>query len=570
MSHLFGTPVELGLPAKFGNWRPYQDQAVSDILFSEARITGLGAPTGFGKTLTYAAAALIMGGRVCFLVSTKGLADQLMLDLQALGLIDVRGQSNYACILEEEERKLSKPTAEANFHAKMGWNRVFDLSVADGVCHSGTKCQYKEGGCLYYDAIRRAKGAQLVVTNYAFWLSVHAAHRDSEDPPIGKFDLLVLDEAHNAHEELASFLSIEISDEEVKGLLKADWPNLSMGENQEEWKVWAAVERDLAKVELKSLQDHIKQFGGSVAQKKRTRKLRELVKKLGHLASLSGEWVGEIVEEWQPGIGKHPIGRKWDPIWPAPYVEDFLFLGIKRIVLISATLRPKTLEVLGVTSCDGGWEFIEYPSTFPVANRPVIVVPTCSLTFRSDDADLLVWVRRADQIINGRKDRRGVFHSVSFERSKFFALNTRVEGGRIITHTSRETRMVVDRFKNEEQYKGSCIVSPSLSTGWDFPYEACEYQIIGKVPFPDNRSAVMKARSKRDKDYPMFLAMVELVQAVGRGMRAADDMCETFVIDNNFNWFVNKYRHFAPSYFLDAIRWSQGVPPPPPKLNRHK
>jgi hypothetical protein len=28
------------------------------------------------------------------------------------------------------------------------------------------------------------------------------------------------------------------------------------------------------------------------------------------------------------------------------------------------------------------------------------------------------------------------------------------------------------------------LVSPSMTTGWDFPYDQCRWQIIAKVPIP--------------------------------------------------------------------------------------
>jgi ATP-dependent DNA helicase DinG len=112
------------------------------------------------------------------------------------------------------------------------------------------------------------------------------------------------------------------------------------------------------------------------------------------------------------------------------------------------------------------------------------------------------------------------------------------------------------------------LVSPALTTGYDFPYGECEYQVIAKIPFADMRDPVTKARTLVDPLYPMYVAMQELVQMVGRGMRAADDQCETFVCDGHAAWFLSKHLNLAPQWFRRALRRQSpgALPAPPPPL----
>src|SRR6266436_2562724 len=90
------TPVQYGLPAQFTDWRPEQWSAVNRIVDSPARFVALCAPTGFGKSLVYMAAAHMSGLRTVVLTSTKGLQDQLGEDFGELSL-DIRGMPNYTC-----------------------------------------------------------------------------------------------------------------------------------------------------------------------------------------------------------------------------------------------------------------------------------------------------------------------------------------------------------------------------------------------------------------------------------------------------------------------------------------
>jgi len=98
----------------------------------------------------------------------------------------------------------------------------------------------------------------------------------------------------------------------------------------------------------------------------------------------------------------------------------------------------------------------------------------------------------------------------------------------------------------------------------------CEFQIIVKIPFPDGRDPVTAARSLVDRKYPAHLAMQTLVQSVGRGMRAADDRCETFVTDAHASWFLSKHSDLAPKWFRKAVkRLDAGmVPQCPPPVDR--
>ena len=131
----------------------------------------------------------------------------------------------------------------------------------------------------------------------------------------------------------------------------------------------------------------------------------------------------------------------------------------------------------------------------------------------------------------------------------------------MMTHESDTTRLVVERFKETQDPK--ILVSPSVVTGFDFPYDTCRWQIISKIPFPDGRSEVMKARTKIDPDYGSYLAVQSLVQACGRGMRAPDDNCEVFVIDNHWEWFSSKYKGLFQNWFLQACKRVTIIPGDP-------
>jgi len=208
---------------------------------------------------------------------------------------------------------------------------------------------------------------------------------------------------------------------------------------------------------------------------------------------------------------------------------------------------------------------LDYPSTFPIQRRPVFHVPTVRMNWKTSPGSLLLWHARIDQLIQPRLDRKGIIHTVSYPRAEAIYARSKFQKYMILHKPgSIETMAAV---KEHRRRKGaSILLSPAVTTGLDFPYRQCEYQIIPKLPFHPMLTKLLKYRCQEDKDYAPYLCAQALVQSVGRGMRAPDDQCETFVIDDNFRWFVRTYARFLPGWFYRSIVWTKFAPKPLPKL----
>ena len=118
-------------------------------------------------------------------------------------------------------------------------------------------------------------------------------------------------------------------------------------------------------------------------------------------------------------------------------------------------------------------------------------------------------------------------------------------------HTSRDIAQVVQDFKDAPA--PAVLVSPSVTTGYDFPAEECEYIIVGKIPYPDSRSSLAKARQRENSSYTSQLAMEVLVQEAGRGTRSATDRCQVIIVDDTWRWWWPKYQELAPSWFRERV-----------------
>lgn len=509
-------PHIFGLPEKYTEWRPDQEEAISHFQETQKRVVAQVQPTGSGKSLCYITNALLRGGRTLILTGTKALQDQLFNDFGGMsGVALIKGKSAYRCAYLE-----GKHSCE--------W----------GPCNFGKKCGLTEK-CEYLRAINRALHADVVIANYSFWFS------NTKEEKTGKFNSLMCDEAHDIGSRLCDALRLVVERNECDKL------NLSYPDREAE--IWGWIKEshthlwETIKISTKHEVDL-----NQLLKSEWFRGVYQMAQNLGKvLGGDKGLWVAEHLGE----------SFTLDPLWPGDFVEGTLFRGIKRVLLTSATLSVKALELLKVKPED--MDYREYPSYFPAKNRMVVHIPTCRVDSRMTKDHEKLWLNRIDQIIRGRQDRKGVIHTVSYGRVQQ-VLHVSEYNYKMITHNSRDTGEVIWKFKRSED--NLVLVSPSVVTGYDFPYGECEYQIIGKVPFPDQRRKVDKKRKELDPEFGMVLAMQQLVQAAGRGVRAVDDHCETFVIDDHFQWFVRKYRHLAPRSFLEAVGRSGCIPEAPGKF----
>ncbi len=507
-------PKGFGLPNKFSDWRNNQEKAILHLQESDKRVVAQAQPTGSGKSLCYITGGLLTG-RTLVLTSTKGLQMQLSEDFEKKpGLSIVMGKNAYAC--------------------KM----VKNHSCEWGICSFGKRCHLRKE-CHYYLAIERAKKAQIVVTNYSFWVC-------NKPDVLGEFDLLVCDEAHDSVIKLCDSLSVEVSFKEIQKC-HLDW--MERDEEKELWG-WALRLHKTIKERIKNnLKDSTLE---NLLRSEAFKSLHRLKTRLDRLEVTQEDlWVAEH-------LGSSIV---FDPLWPSDFTEECLFREVKKILLTSATITRKTIKLLGVE--DGDLDFIEYKSHFPIRRRPVYWIPTCRVDYRMKEYDVGLWLTRINQIINRRLDRKGIIHTVSYDRCQRI-LHTSEYSPFMHSHRSGRRDQVIREFKESDP--PAILVSPAVVAGYDFSYEQCEYQIIGKIPFPDQRRKVDKKRREVDPEFGIHSAAQNLVQAVGRGMRAEDDQCETFIIDDHVGWFIRKYSQFLPQSFIEAYGKAGVIPKPLEKL----
>jgi len=502
----------------YPDWYPGQAEAFKSILTwlqSPTRFMCIEAPTGSGKSLLAMLSALLTSRRTVILTATKGLQDQFG-QLFGDNLADIRGQQSYICNLDGPR-----------------------VTVDKALCHKGYKCPLQQNGCDYYDSLHRAQASPVVVTNYHYYLAQLIAPLRRSLGPVG---MIICDEAHLAMASMQSHLECS---------LPLDYDPPTAPKEWGDWTSWLALYTRSTHNSLDELEDEMSGYKAertrvptSLYQRRDT--LRGILRSLTKLqANYSDDWV------WDIGPGS----VKFTPVWPK---GELLFEDTPKVLLMSAVLTPHLADTLRVPADDR--EFVSIPSSYPPANTPVTHVPTVRVTHRTSDIEMAAWVRRIDQIIEGRSDRKGIVSTVSYARRDFL-LQHSAYADRMMTHDSRDTAAVVRRFRDASA--PAVLVSPAITSGWDFPHDDCQYIIVGKVPYPDTRTGVTQARHATDKDWTSHLAMQTLIQVAGRGTRSESDQCEVLIVDDSWKWWWPKYRDFAPLWFQARVTPSSNTVPEP-------
>lgn len=541
MLHL-PSPQSLGFD-RFPRYRPQQVGAIYDITGSARRFRIVNAPTGIGKTLIAMSIGVLEDARILFITSTKALQDLYEGDGRSAGMVDIRGASNYRCPALERGGSYAHLRGEGP-------------AMADrGPCLSGMPCRLRESGCPKFDALAAARASRMVVTNYDYWLS-NLPGPNGEG--LGDFDIIVFDELHTAVDHLSKSLHTELDATSLATHLHAAPlpPSSSIGE----WRRWGremqlrtAAMLDALSAELRYARERGEIERAAIDEVNAIRALDRVLLAIG---SMEGEW---IAETHRSGV------TSFDPVWVDRYAERYLFRGIPVVVGMSATVRSRIVHYLGIE--EGAFDFLEYDSPFNPRLGPVYRWPLVRMNYSMSDSDKRKWARGIDRLIDDRMDRRSLVHTVSYKRAREYRQLSHLPDDVLITHDPRTVRPAVERYLRQLP---SALASPAVGTGWDFAYDACELNVISKVPYPPTDSPIMQARMKSDRSYASNYARDQIMQYAGRAVRAVDDQAETVIVDSAFEGLTRGDRNgpaFA-RWFVRRLQWVDGPPRPMRKLMR--
>jgi Rad3-related DNA helicase len=530
-------PSELGITIDGDTWWPGQRETIDAIVsaFWTNKYVLANIPTGGGKTIVGTAVQRLLGGSALYLCHTIQLQRQCQTTMPWAVL--AMGKANYSCGRDKDDPLMA----------------LFGNMTAQD-CDDYGGCLKGETACEYNTALDQAAHSPQAIMNYAYGLRLlQAGYIGGQENPFRR-KLLVADEGHLVEDALVEATSISIWRGTCNEAGLPPWPD---SDNPYLWIAWATDASEKAKLWASDATEEVQAALNSGNDRNTTRayqqerKARRLYQTILELRRLDPT-------DWAVSVNDKEV--KLRPLWAWAVANDRLWRHFERVLIMSATLGdPKTLTAkLAIPSEQA--EYIDVPSTFPIANRPVFYCPTVKINLNTEPEE---WEAVAGMIkhiadMDRLKSEKANIHTASYKVVQKLMPYLKTDG-RFMFHTTTDQKEDLIRLLKEEDGRGLFVLSPSLGTGVDIPQ--VRWQVIVKVPFGDLGDPITRMRReyRRDND-PQFgrrnydeEAMNGIVQAAGRAVRGPTDWGVTYILDANV-WGLYK-RTYSPAFFKEAVKW---------------
>lgn len=518
------------LPNGYTNYRPHQEEGIMEII--DALESGyqdiiLRAEVGSGKSLiaTQVARYVNQAYNHTTMITTesKYLQDQYVKDFPFIRT--AKGRNTFECLSD-----ISQHCDKGSCVYIEGFRCPYGVQYEDG---KPSLIENDELDCLYWTQKIDAMNAQICLLNNAYALADHSFVKHFKTR-----NLLIIDEAHSIEESMMAFmeetLSLKQINKDIGFSIKK--PNstsmLYFAEQIED--ISAAYETE-AKIQDNDMKK--KRF------KDRAKSLQVL-----------SEWLYEDPDNFIRIVDNDSIVFK--PITVDKFANDlFLSLGEQRLYMSGSILKEDIfLENLGIT---GDYKVIDIPPVIPPENRPIFLDFVGSMSKKNIEATLPLMVAKIRSIAysDKHKNQKGVIHTYTYpianKLKKYFK-----DDDRFVFHSSHDRNMKINEFKHDDGNK--ILVSPYAYTGVNFPYDECRFAIVVKNPYPNIGDAQIQARENLSRNkYKGFAYVYQkrsavLSQIYGRGVRAADDYCDLYLLDKDINGLLGK-TSLLTTYFWEGL-----------------
>ena len=480
-------------------------QDINDAIRQGYKYIILEAGTGTGKS-AIATTLAKMYGSAYILTMTKQLqaqyADEFDFPL-------VKGRQNFACLNDNLESTCDMGTCKttptsSNFFCPYGVakNPTLDAELAFEDSYGGTVFYQSGQHCHYWNQKANAVNSPITLMNYDYGILElnYVKH-------FGTRSLLILDEAHNIENKLMKTMEVNLFnyrlEKDINKVISKE--TLKDGELEDWIMEIAAITESYEDIDIKDI------------SKNKADRVRSTI---GRLKSLKNNLEKEP-KNWV--IDADDTGVTFKPLKVHHYATNNLlkYGDVKVDSPFSKEKRPIILDLAGKMSANRIKDTA--PKTIPILQK----------------------------ILEKHKGDKGLIHTNSYKCQRY--INRNLPNSRLISHTSKNREEVLNYFEKDEN--PLVLVSPSMSEGVDLPYDKCRFQVIYKIPFPYLGDKQVDMRRRRDQKWYAYKTVMTLMQAYGRGMRAEDDSCYTYILDSDVNMILKSplYRSLIPDFFKEAI-----------------
>ena len=508
-------------------------QDINDAIKKGYKYIILEAGTGTGKS-AIATTLAKMYESAYILTMTKQLQAQYSDEFE---FPLVKGRNNFACLHEKLEFSCdmgackTSPTS-SKFFCPYGVakNPTLDAELAFEDSFGGTVFYQSGAHCHYWNQKANAINSPITLMNYDYGIVElnYVKH-------FGPRSLLILDEAHNIESKLMSTMEVTLYNRTLeKDINKRISPETLKDGEIEDWMM-----------EIDAIRDSYEDIDLKDVSKNKADRIRTTIGRLktlrNNLEKEPNNWVIDTEES----------GVTFKPLRVHHYAKNNLLKYGDVVIFMSATILSHKMFSKWLGLNPNEVYHIKVDSPFTKEKRPIILNLAGKMSANRIKNTAPKTIPILQEILKKHEGDKGLIHTHSYKCQQFITNN--LYNSRLISHTSKNREQVLDFFEKSEN--PLVLISPSMSEGVDLPYDKCRFQVIYKMPFPYLGDKQVNMRMKRDKKWYAYKTVMTLMQAYGRGMRAEDDSCYTYIIDSDINMLFKSpmYRSLIPDFFKEAV-----------------
>jgi Rad3-related DNA helicase len=520
----------------FEHPRPGQLEIIEDIdnaISKGFKYIILEAGTGTGKS-AIATTLARMYESAYILTMTKQLQSQYANEFH---FPLVKGRSNFGCLNENLDATCDMGTCKTSASSSkficpygIAKNPTLGATEAFEDSNGGVLFYQGDNHCNYWQQKANAINSPITLMNYDYAILElnYVKHFSPRS-------LLILDEAHNIENKLMRILELNLYNKRLeKDIHKVISPNTIHNGEIEDWIM-----------EIDAIYDAYKDIDIKDLPKNKTERIQSTTARLKQLK----ENLQKEPKNWV--IDSDAEGVSFKPLRVHKYAEDYLFQYGDVVLFLSATILSHKMfsKWLGLNPKEV--YHIKVDSPFPPSKRPIELKLAGKMSANRIKHSAPKTLPIINKILKRHAEDKGLIHTNSYKCQNYITRN--LPNSRLISHNSTNRERVLKYF--EEDKNPLVLVSPSMSEGVDLPYDKCRFQIIYKIPFPYLGDKQVNMRKKRDQRWYAYKTVMTLMQAYGRGMRAEDDSCVTYILDSDIKMLLKSplFKSLIPDFFKEAI-----------------
>lgn len=420
------------------------------------------------------------------------------------------------------------------------------------------------GDCEYRTAKKFVNNTDCLITNYSYHFITRMVSNH-----VAKRKLMVFDEAHNINEVFCDHNAIKVSKENLEKYIdeiKLHYPI----ETKVPRKVLRDVRDQLENKEIseanyvasiKSLMVAYRSIASIFKDKNTDKSDIEKYMKLNRIIQRYSDLAGKISDLFHFKYdhafdGYDPENRKHQG---KDYPREFMIKPIfvdnmsEKIMsdynlFMSATISDEFMYLTMGLKKDQT-SFIKLPPAYDPENKTIVFTGEHKLNYNSmknqDVLDSINETVKATLDDAHEDEYKGLILTPSFDVSEMIAANIPNHTKVFLHKRGTKVDPIIKQFK-EYKYGSAVLISPSIYEGIDFKDDYSRFQIIVKTPYASLGDKRMKHIANKYPTVYRIMALMKIVQGIGRSVRNKDDWSICVIIDKNaeelFNSSLNVWK----------------------------